>query len=64
MVVFEGYEKWFDSYTITKKGRYVVFSVADTIPFNLVEDIEDTFNITFVSCIGGKSIVFSINYDD
>ena len=62
MIIFEGYEEWFESYTVTPKGRYVVFHTLDTLSFNIVEEVEDTFDITFVSCIGGKCLVFRIDY--
>lgn len=64
MIIFEGYEKWFKTYTVSHRGKYVVFlSKGKTIDLNTIEDVEDEFDITFVSCMSNSCAMFRINYE-
>jgi hypothetical protein len=65
MVVFEGYEKWFKSYKVSKEDRFVTFVANKDSIYDVddIVDIENYYDLTFVYA-QGSGFIFRINYED
>jgi hypothetical protein len=65
-IIFEGYERWFKKYLVSKGNRFVAFwgnTTLGVLTLDDMVDIEDEFSITF-TCVEKGQFIFRINYED